>query len=283
LIGSRAIEVELACSEIDVSCNVAYSMRKQLLVIKALGMHDRLLKDERTMGGVRRDFEARRRPILEISKTHDLPPMGIVKSILTSRILSSTMTGRNNDGDDGGGRTPGPRAIIRSIMNDDDADAMGRYLSGWEISQLRIARENDILHNDESAQEAGCDWERTVYEYLDACGIRYVAEDELRRYGRDRVPGAGTPDCLLLDDVYVRGKRVRWIEFKSFYASGLRRTSRFTRKAVGRQVEKYGRAYGTDGAVIMKHGFSSAVSERYPTTLFLDGGSLNVGDGFDFI
>jgi hypothetical protein len=52
---------------------------------------------------------------------------------------------------------------------------------------------------------------------------------------------------------------------------------------VGRQVEKYQKAFGTSGAVILKHGFSTEISQGcYPSTLFLDGGSLNSKNEFNF-
>jgi hypothetical protein len=242
LIGSRELEVKLECAELDIDYDQALCIRKQLLMGKVLKGGSCRLNDEDTMKRIKKDFEVRRRPILEISKIHDLPPVSIMRSILSSRVSIShpQFTGRDK-------RCPGPR-MIRSIINEDE-DVMRRFLlSEWEVNELRIAKEHDVIGYDDAANDAG---------------------------------GAGTPDCLLLDDVSIHGRHVRWIEFKSFYASGLKETSHFTKKAVGRQVEKYCRAYGKDGAVIMKHGFSAEVSGRYPSTLFLDGGSLNAKDAFN--
>lgn len=273
LIGSRALEVKLECAELDIDFDQALCIRKQLLLGKVLKGGSCRLKDNATLKSIKKDFEVRRRPILEISKIHDLPPVSIMRSILSSRVSIShpQFTGRDK-------RCPGPR-MIRSIINEDE-DVMRRFLlSEWEVNELRIAKEHDVIGYDDAANDAGGEWERTIYDYLDRCGIRYITEETLRCYGYHE--GAGTPDCLLLDDVYIHGRHVRWIEFKSFYASGLKETSHFTKKAVGRQVEKYCRAYGKDGAVIMKHGFSAEVSGRYPSTLFLDGGSLNAKDAFN--
>ncbi|KAL3827216.1 hypothetical protein ACHAXA_006771 [Cyclostephanos tholiformis] len=265
LCGIRAVEVELECAELGMDFDQASSIRRQLMICKVLKCGAHRLRDESTMRRIRMDFEVRQRPILDISQAYDLPPVSILRALLAPRVLSAHPEFTGLDG-----KSPAAGRIVRSIINGDDSTR--EYLSEWEVNELKIARGHDVVgYNDAHADEAAGEWERTIYDFLDGCGVRYITEDALKFHGCDE---RGTPDCLLVDDLYIHGRRVRWIEFKSFYASGLKQNSYFTKKAVGRQVEKYGRAFGKDGAVILKHGFSSEVSRKYPSTLFLDGGSL---------
>ena len=53
-----------------------------------------------------------------------------------------------------------------------------------------------------------------LYAHLDDLGVRYMNETMLKDLG-----SKSTPDCVLLDDCYVNGKLVRWIDMKNFYGS----------------------------------------------------------------
>ena len=272
LHGSRAIEVELECAELGIGLDQALSIRKQLMMGKVLKGGASKLKDERTMKRIRKEFEQRQRSLLEISQAYDLPPVSIFRAILAPRVLSAypqfTCLDRNR---------PAGR-IVQSIIGGVDTDRLGEFLSDWEVNELKVAREFDVVGYSSGNCTAAEEWESTIYDFLDGHGIKYITEDALKFRG---CGGRGTPDCLLVDDLCIHGRRVGWIEFKCFYASGLRQNTYFTRKSVGRQVEKYQRAFGMSGAVILKHGFSAEISQRYPSTLFLDGGTLNSKNGFN--
>jgi hypothetical protein len=52
-----------------------------------------------------------------------------------------------------------------------------------------------------------------IYDFLDGHEIKYITEDTLKFYGYG---GRKTPDCLLVDDLYIHGRRVRWIDSNAF-------------------------------------------------------------------
>ncbi|KAL9188200.1 hypothetical protein ACHAXT_006578 [Thalassiosira profunda] len=133
-----------------------------------------------------------------------------------------------------------------------------------------MAKEHDIVGYRNNCT-SGQDWEQTIYTFLDENGIEYLSEEDMKRSG---IETAGTPDCLLVDDMSINGKKIGWIEFKSSYASGLRETAHFS-NALSKQVKKYEAEFGPQGAVILQHGFSEKICRKYPSTLFLDGGPLH--------
>ena len=272
LHGSRAIEVDLECAELGIDLDQALSIRKQLMMGKVLKGGASKLKDQCTIKRIRKEFEQRQRSLLDISQAYDLPPVSILRAILAPRVLNAYPQFTCLDRSRPAGR------IVQSIISGDDPDRSREFLSEWEVNELKVAKEFDMVGYSSGNCTAAEEWERTIYDFLDGHGIKYITEDTLNFYGYG---GRGTPDCLLVDDLYIHGKRVGWIEFKCFYASGLRQNTYFTRKSVGRQVEKYQKAFGTSGAVILKHGFSTEISQRYPSTLLLDGGSLNSKNEFN--
>jgi hypothetical protein len=141
------------------------------------------------------------------------------------------------------------------------------FLTEWEIQELQTAKLSDGV-GFTRAHVASSTWEQALYSFLDDQQINYITEDALREAGM-RI----TPDCLLLDDCVINGQRVRWIDAKSFYASGLKQNWHFA-KALKRQIMKYESEFGENGAVIYKHGFSQKVDQNHPSTLFLDAGPL---------
>lgn len=273
LYGSRAMELELECADMKICFDQALCIRKQLLMSKVMNGGSWKLKDTKTMKLILKEFEQKQRSLLDISLTYDLPPVSIFRAIVSARVLRAypQFTSLNK-------ANPAGR-IIQSIINEANPNQLKTFLTEWEVNELRIAKEHDIIgYNDHST--AAEDWEKVIYDFLDSQQINYITENTLKYYGYG---GQGTPDCLLVDDdVRIHGKHVRWIEFKSFYASGLKQNEYFMKKTVGKQVEKYGKAFGKDGVVILKHGFSAEICRRYSSTLFLDGGSLHSKNNFDF-
>ncbi|KAL7531044.1 hypothetical protein ACHAXR_007685 [Thalassiosira sp. AJA248-18] len=264
LYGSRALELELECAELGLAFHQALSIRKQLMLRKLLKEGSRKLKDEKKMNVIIRKFEQQHKPLLEIAQEYDLPPVSIFRAIMAPRVLSANprFTGLDR-------KRPAGR-IIQSIINEADENHVDDFLTDWEVNELRTAKENDVVGYQTNCTAAK-DWEDSIYSFLDEQGINYATEESLRLQGCETI---GTPDCLLLDDLFINGKQIKWLEFKSFYASGLKENNYFTKKAVSNQIEKYDAEFGRSGAVILKHGFSEKISQKYPSTLFLDGGPL---------
>lgn len=261
LHGSRQLEVELECCELGLTFRQALSIRKQLLIKKAMSNHWKL-KDEDSLEEVISSFEKQKKSLIDIAVELDLPPVSIFRAIMARRVLE---------------RYPGRHAvnrrrpagkILQSIIYDEEY--VGTFLSEWELEQLQTAKRQDMVgyvNHSTSPQ----DWENELYSFLDRHQINYAKEEDLRLMGT-----RSTPDCLLLDDVTINGKKVRWIEFKSYYASGLNENWWFTKKLL-EQSKKYEDEFRGEGAIIMKRGFSEALASS--STLFLDSGPLST----DFI
>lgn len=261
LRGSRQLEVELECCELGLTFHQALSIRKQLLIKKAMSNHWKL-KDKDSLEEVISSFETQKKSIMGIAVELDLPPVSIFRAIMASRVLQ---------------RYPGMHAvnrrrpagkILQSIIYDEEY--VGTFLSEWELKELQNAKRQDIVgyvNHSTSPQ----DWENELYSFLDRHQINYAKEEDLRSMGT-----RSTPDCLLLDDVTINGKKVRWIEFKSYYASGLNENWWSTKKLL-QQSKKYEDEFRGEGAIIMKRGFSETLASS--STLFLDSGPLST----DFI
>lgn len=264
LRGSRELEVELECSALGLTFPQGKSIRKQLMVKKSL-VNDGKLRNKRRLKQLAKAFAHRRKTLLEMSHELDLPPVSIFRAIVSPRVLDAhpLMTNLSR-------KRPAGR-IVQSIISESDPENIKEYLSSdWELKELQKAKQYDMIgHSDNST--CPMDWENSLYGFLDQHNINYVTEEVMKQADM-----SCTPDCLILDDLYINQTKVRWIEFKSYYASGLRENAYFTRKTVSKQVAKYEREFGNRGAVIMKNGFSELISKRHRSTLFLDGGPLNV-------
>ncbi|KAK1743305.1 hypothetical protein QTG54_005926 [Skeletonema marinoi] len=263
LYGSRQLEVELECCELGLTFQQALSIRKQLLIKKARMNHWKL-KEKDSLKGVISSFQTQKKSLAEIAVELDLPPVSIFRAIMARRVLE-----RHPDLQAANRRRPAGK-VLQSIIFEDDEEYVDTFLSKWELEELQSAKKRDMIGyvtNSTSPQ----DWENELYSFLDGHGINYAKEEDLKSMGTK-----STPDCLLLDDVSINGRKVRWIEFKSYYASGLRENWWFTKKLLA-QSKKYEDEFGGEGAIIMKSGFSETLASS--STLFLDSGPLST----DFI
>ena len=258
LHNSRRLEVELECCELGLTFHQALSIRKQLLIKKARTNHWKL-KDTESLEEVIRSFQKQEKSLTDIAVELDLPPVSIFRAILASRLRDRAAERH------GSNRRRSARKILQSIIFEDDEENVNTFLSKWELAELQSAKKLDMvgyINRCTSPQ----DWEDELYNFLDEHQINYAKEKELRTMG-----ARSTPDCLLLDDVSINGRKVRWIEFKSYYASGLRENKWFTNKLLS-QSKKYEKEFRGEGAIIMKGGFSETLVSS--STLFLDSGPL---------
>ena len=263
LHGSRLLEVELECCELGISVSQAMSIRKQLLMGKARSNHWKLRK-KKSLKNVIHSFEKEGKSLTTIAQELDLPPVSVFRAIIANRVLDrppEIQVAR---------RKRPSRKIIQSIIAENNSSYLDSYISKRELAEIQRAKKCDVIGhimNSTSPQ----DWENDLYKFLDAHQINYIKEKDLKSLGTQ-----STPDCLLLDDISINGRKVRWIEFKSYYASGLKENWWFTKKLI-EQSEKYKKEFRGEGAIIMKGGFSEKLTTS--STLFLDSGPLST----DFI
>ena len=234
-------------------------MRQQLLVSHVVS---NTWKIEKFLDKIQRQFGTQQKDILEMSHALNLPPVSIVRAVVKSRVDEAHPHWRARD----------RKRLVKDIIHD-NSHSSDEFISSREWEQLQIAKASDFVgyqeeRNDDEARE----WEEALHAFLEEHDINYVTEDEMRQAGAQR-----TPDCLLLDDCTFNGRKVRWMDSKSFYGSGLKQNGYFV-KSLKKQIASYETAFGETGAVIFKHGFSQDLSDRLPDTLFLDAGPLEIID-----
>mmetsp|Transcript_10472 Transcript_10472/g.12890 ORF Transcript_10472/g.12890 Transcript_10472/m.12890 type:complete len:402 (-) Transcript_10472:314-1519(-) len=272
--GSRLDEVRQKCDELGgVTLTQALLIRKQLMVTKVTRNTRRLQKEGKML---EHSFANRRRTLLQLSRDIDLPPVSIFRHILRTRVDKAFPDLRDSD----------KKRLVKSIINEEDGVDVGSYLCAWEIDELREAKRHDAVgYADTPSENYSAGWERALCAYLDAGGVNYLTEDGLRAAAAAEAAGDdsgrrrafATPDCLILDDCVINGRKVRWIDAKMFYASGLKESWHFVAK-LKKQIAKYEAAFGESGAVVFKYGFSKRLEQEIPMTLFLDAGPLVMPD-----
>lgn len=265
LYGSRQLEVELECCELGLTFNQALSIRKQLLIKKARVNHWKL-KDQDSLEEVICSFQKQEKSLADIAAELDLPPVSVFRAILARRVLDRYPVLQFAN------KKQPARKIIQSIIFEDNEEYVETFLSKWELDELQSAKKSDVIGYATNTTSP-VEWENELYSFLDGHQINYAKEEDLKSMGT-----ISTPDCLLLDDVRINGRKVRWIEFKSYYASGLRQNWWFTKKLLT-QSKKYEKEFRGEGAIIMKSGFSEILEKPSSSTLFLDSGPLSA----DFI
>jgi Protein of unknown function TPD sequence-motif len=109
--------------------------------------------------------------------------------------------------------------------------------------QEELARAKEVDHtsyaeDDSAERQRSTAWEESLYAFLDAHGVAYLTEAALKdQVARGRLGGPvlrlvllsdafcitlavavqgskSTPDCVLLDDVTINGRPVRWVDMK---------------------------------------------------------------------
>jgi hypothetical protein len=255
LYGDRLDDVKATCENVGMTLRQGLLVRKQLMVSKVMRSSWKL-KDERKLGYIIRRFQRQQSP-LELSRDLDLPPVSLIRAVISQRVGEAYPDMLERD----------QKKIVRSIIGEKDPDNVKQFLSAWELQELHSAKEVDVVGYNEESQTPRL-WEEALYDYLDTQEINYASESGLRD-AEMKI----TPDCLMLDDCYINGQLVRWVDVKSFYGSGLRENIHFT-KSLKKQIQKYETEFGAGGAVIFKHGFSSKLESTNPTTLILDAGPL---------
>jgi len=262
LTGAREDEIASKCEELGMAKVQGFLVRKQYLVTSVVRRTNLILGvGRKPFAKILQQFNNQKQTILELSHDVDLPPVSIIRAILRSRVDEEYPEWKAAE----------CKRLVKNIISGQATeDQMSRFLlTEWEVEQLKIAKESDIISYQEEPSEIRSDvWEEALYSYLEEIGINYTSEDDMRKAG-SRI----TPDCLLLDDCVINGKHVRWIDVKSSFASGLKENGHFAKK-LKQQIAKYEDEYDASGAVIFKHGFSAKLARQNPDTLFLDAGPL---------
>jgi len=85
------------------------------------------------------------------------------------------------------------------------------FLTEWKLKQLQGVKENGVVGHQMSCTAAE-EWEEVIYTFLEERSINYLTKESMELKGYETI---GTHDCLLLDDIFIKGKQIQWMEFKS--------------------------------------------------------------------
>jgi len=180
--------------------------------------------------------------VLELSSKYDGSPLNILRLIFASKYK---------------------KKLTQLIKGN-------KILSSRDATQLDLAISNDLyaLINQNEVLKKSTEFELKIQEILDKLGVRYKTQEQLAREQIEQSDKAtNTPDFLILDDLWINGQKINWIDAKNFY--GL--NTPYLKKRIKHQTKKYLDVWGF-GSIIFSLGFSSKLV--VPGILFIDYYSL---------
>lgn len=256
----RLLEVEQKCRDLGMTLDQGLLIRKQLQVTHTMRNTWKLKK---YFDSIKGKFCKESRTLLQLSRDLGLPPVNILREIVKERVFQEHPDMEIKD----------RNKIVKQVIREDNKALVSKFLTDWELDQLQVAKEVDIVGYE--SQPAGMEiesekWEKAIYKFLSDNKINFLTEEDMRA-ANSRI----TPDCLLLDDCVINGRKVRWIDAKNYYGSGLRESNGISKK-ISKQIEKYNAEFGGDGAIVFKNGFSQKYLRNFPSALFLDAGPLKL-------
>ena len=176
--------------------------------------------------------------VLELSSKYDGSPLNILRLVYASKYKKKLTQ------------------LIKS----------NKFLSSKDTTQLDLAILNDLyaLINQDKVLKKSTEFEQSIQEILDKLSVKYKTQEQLTQEQIEETDKAtNTPDFLILDDLWINGKKINWIDAKNFY--GL--NTQYLKKRIKHQTKKYIDAWGT-GSIIFSLGFSSEL--MIPGILFID-------------
>lgn len=130
-----------------------------------------------------------------------------------------------------------------------------KILSPRDKKELELAISNDLyaLINQNEVLKKSTNFELKIQKILDLNNIRYKTQEQLveEQIKKSNI-ATNTPDFLILDDLFINGIKINWIDAKNFY--GL--NTPYIKKRIKHQTKKYLDTWGS-GSIIFNLGFSS--------------------------
>ena len=137
--------------------------------------------------------------------------------------------------------------------------------------QLDKAINNDVyaLVNQDKILEHSIEFENKIGIFLKQNNIQFKTQEELtKEQMENNNHPTNTPDFLIIDDLYINGIKINWIDAKNFYGSD----SKIIINKIKKQTKKYINTWGT-GSIIFSLGFGSKL--KFDNILLIDYKSLN--------
>lgn len=183
--------------------------------------------------------------VLKLSKKYNGSPLNIMRM-----ILSATNSKKQ----------------IKKIFNN------SKLLNDRDREEFNIAKKNDIfaLVNQDNILNKSMLFEKEIEDILIKNNILYKTQEEL---SQEQIKLFGhpinTPDFLILSELTINNKKIKWIDAKNFYGSNIN----FVKSKIEEQTIKYIKNYG-DGCIIFNLGFNENYNNN-KNILFLSWNSFN--------
>lgn len=280
---ARMKQINEASVRVNMTINQCLSLRKQLLVAKVV----RCFLTPKMQATATKAYNSGK-DISDISRELDIPAMKIFRAIIAQRLdklypiltekevknvikwafrFGNSSTASSIEGynvqinninitlplslfDEGGAQT-----IVLQTLN--DPIFWQRIINSRDVDQMIVAKAIDqTTFNEDFVGErvASLSWENSLYDFLDKHNVSYMKEDELMKIPNCFV----TPDAVLLDDCYINGKLVQWIDCKCFYGSYSAKP--FISNLL-KQVHRYNTEIGK-GCLIYRLGYSAELAQE---------------------
>lgn len=168
--------------------------------------------------------------ILELSKKYNGSPLNLLRIIFKLKYK---------------------KKIISLIKKNDTTN-------DFDNEQLKLAIDNDVyaLINQNEILKKSFDFELKIQNILDFKNIKYKTQEQLAEEQIElfNTP-INTPDFLILNNLIINGKEIKWIDAKNFYGVN----SQFMKQKIKHQTKKYLKKWGP-GAIIFNLGFGSKLN-----------------------
>jgi hypothetical protein len=183
--------------------------------------------------------------ILLLSAKYDIPPLNLIRYVFEHKYKQK----------------------LNKIMQNIDK------ISFYDNQQLNTALSYDKYTNtdNKASQEKANEFEHQIENKLKQYKIIYKTQEDLTKEQIKEVGHAyNTPDFLILSDLKINGKIIKWIDAKNFYGSNIK----FDIKKINKQVKKYIDAYGP-GCVIFSLGYNKSIQNKINDVLFVNYESIH--------
>mmetsp|Transcript_9710 Transcript_9710/g.11595 ORF Transcript_9710/g.11595 Transcript_9710/m.11595 type:complete len:367 (+) Transcript_9710:204-1304(+) len=185
----------------------------------------------------------------QLSRQYDAPPNNLRKLIYGAKGFNKEQ--------------------IKEMMVSPDKSSL---LSEKEKKEALSAMEQDqtASTNQRKKKRIARGFEQKLLNKFRALKIEICTEDDIKackKKKKGQLKNIPTPDFLLLDDVFLNGQHIKWIDAKCFYGCSL------DSKSIKKTIEKYNKHFGP-GLLVFKHGFTRSLRNKFPGTLFAEVSTL---------
>lgn len=139
-------------------------------------------------------------------------------------------------------------------------------LNSRDKKELMWALQNDIyaLVNQDEILSKSIEFENKIKNILDNQEIKYLTQNDLAQEQLTKYNNiSNTPDFLILDELYINGNKINWIDAKNFYGPN----TKIHIQKIKSQTHKYINTWGS-GAIIYNLSFNSEL--HIPNIIMID-------------